>query len=142
MLDYNKAVTLDRIRKAKHIDDIAGDGCEYSFGLLCTYVSSVLQRHSNGFAFDCDEFKAALALFDIDIYSNKFGDGQARFDSQIPSVYWYDRSGSQRFKNEITVHGYTRTVVQVKKAKRNRRPFSELSPELQEKIRQRDKRIF
>lgn len=157
MSDIIGIVTLERLQKSVK-----------RFPEDTTYISMLLDRflkqqmrklaaEKNGgkdSAVNIGDIRKALALFGVKLISSGSllqGENAATIDYRACTVSWYtyikEKDKSEPIGRKWIIHSPGGVSTKIEKLKKNRRSssrkrFSDLSPELQEKIRKRNPKIF
>lgn len=148
MDDVFGTVKVEQIERAVRIDAIDD---KYNSMLLDRFLQQQMKELSKTGVCDVEGIKKALALFGISITSSSTWQGpkQAYINRKECTVSWFTYitpKGSNAPSAKKWVRHRSGTVdidiIPIKKSKGNRRRFSELSPELQEKIRKRHPEKF
>ncbi len=139
-------ISLHQLQRAIRI---APENEAYNSLLFFTYLQQAMLKLARTNFVDYNEVRKALALFQIELVSpsQQKTEHQAVIDRKAHTISWrkeFPKIGEIEY---ITVSPGGKSVEK-KKYKTHkinnskRRPFSELSPELQEKIKNRHKKSF
>ncbi len=147
VIGYNsllKPITVERLRTASleysESKMLEGD-MEHSFYLFEMYLCQQLQRRAKGLMCDTKaEVEKALNFFGLSFYTADGSEDRVVFYDRAKNTYkWRVRiSDNERIKyTTVTVHPSSVVVKTEKKVNKNRhrRSWSELPPEIQEKIK-------
>lgn len=143
--DILGTVTLERVQKA-----VKRDPTDHTYNsmLLDRFLSQQMKELARTGNVDTESIKTVLVLFGISFVSSNEQqfENVAQIDYEHHTLSWY-KSLYEKLNNvgrKYTIIGPGGVSVkevyfknQKQKKQRNRKPFSELSPELQEKLRQR-----
>ena len=141
--DIIGTVTLQRLQKAVALDP---NDSTYNSLLLDRYLSQQMKDLACTGEVDTEGIRTALSLFGI-AYVSPDGiqfENMARIDYEECLLSWYKNlfKGLNNIGRKYTIIGPGGVAVKEEYFKkqqkqRNRKPFSKLSPELQQKLRQR-----
>ena len=140
-------ITLHQLERAVRL---GSDDEGYSSMLFFRYLQQAMLKLARTNFVDYNEVRQALALFQIELVSpsQQKTEHQAVIDRKAHSISWRKEFPNIGEIEYITVSPGGKKVEKRKykthtKINRSRqRPFSELSPELQEKIKERRKNSF
>ena len=141
--DIIGTVTLQRLQKAVELDS---EDSTYNSLLLDRYLSQQMKELACTGEVDTEGIRTALSLFGIVYVSPdriQF-ENMAQIDYDECLLSWYKNlfKGLNNVGRKYTIIGPGGVSVKEEyfknqKKQRNRKPFSKLSPELQQKLRQR-----
>ena len=140
-------ITLHQLERAV---SLSPENESYNSLLFFTYLQQAMLKLARTNFVDYNEVRQALALFQIELVSpsQQKTEHQAVIDRKAHSISWRKEFPNIGEIEYITVSPGGKKVEKRKykthtKINRSRqRPFSELSPELQEKIKERRKNLF
>ena len=144
-------VKIEQLERAVRL---APDDKNYNSMLLFRYLQQAMLKLARTGFVDYNEVRKALSLFQIELVSpsQQKTEHQAVIDRKAHTISWrkdFTKNGQYIGVSEyITIYPGGKKVEKRKykthtKINRSRqRPFSELSPELQEKIKERRKNSF
>ncbi len=147
--DVFEIVKVEQIEKAVRRDGLDD---RYNSMLLDRYLSQQMKALASSGTCDFEGIKKALSLFGISVTSSPAwqGEKQAFIDRKNCTISWFtyifpkgsfEPSGKKWIKHR-TGSFVDIEIVPIKKTQHKRRRFSDLSPELQQKIRERHPEKF